>query len=839
MNQSSIDKLPVCECLPEILSALEQSLPVVLKAPPGAGKTTGIPPALLRKGATGDGQVLLVQPRRLAARTAANRLAKLIGGALGQQVGYHVRFDKRCSRNTTLIAMTTGVLLRRLHSDPLLENVSCVLLDEFHERSLEVDLALGMLQRIRSTLRPELKLIVMSATLDPQPIVKFLGDAQAVTSEGREFPVEIRYAKSLSRDRVDDQIAAVLPAALNSTAGHLLVFLPGVGEIRRTRRSIESKGLANGATIFELYGDLPPKQQDAVLEPSTARKIILATNVAETSITIAGVTGVIDSGLARVMRFDPQVGLPKLELEPISQASADQRAGRAGRTEAGVCYRLWPPAAHRARRHRDSPEIERGDFSAALLTLAAWGERDVFEFPWLSPPTADAVANARQLLRRLDAIDDDGGITALGQQMVGLPLHPRLSRLVIEAAHLGVVDDACLAAAMLTERDPFRGATREIAGPHDCDISERVERMRAFRDGELSALPNPAAAKQVDRVAEQIRRLTKSIAVVPVSTLPTSDSLKRALLAAYPDRVARRRRSGDLSGVMVGGRGVRLDTQSTCHTGELFLCIDVDGQGTEATVRAASVIEQDWLDRRQIRELEEPFFNPTLGSVVARRRRYFIDLLLSEAPIECKPGPEVAEILAQQARHQLPSILARKHNDIAAFIERVRFLSSSMPELDLPPLDDVAIDEVLQSLCRSRTSIAELQSAPWLDHLRGRYDYRQLQLIEIHAPARMTVPSGNAIAIAYTAGKPPVMEVRIQELFGWTQTPRVAGGRVPVLLHLLGPNHRRQQTTEDLESFWNQTYTHVRKELRRRYPKHHWPEDPLAATATRRGLKPK
>jgi ATP-dependent helicase HrpB len=859
--------LPVTECLDEIVDAIERSTPVVLKAPPGAGKTTGVPPALLHSGAAGDGKVLLIQPRRLAARAAASRLAKLLGVKLGQEVGYHVRFDKRMSQDTKLIAMTTGILLRRLHRDPLLEDVSCVLLDEFHERSLEVDLSLGMLHRIRTTLRPELKLVVMSATLDPQPIVDFLGDARAVTSQGRAYPVEIRHAKMVSRDlvgqRMDQQIAAILPSALKATDGHLLVFLPGIGEIRRTRRTIESMRLAPDTAIFELYGDLPPKNQDAVLAESSQRKIILATNVAETSITIPGVTGVIDSGLARVMRFDAQVGLPKLQLEPISQASAEQRAGRAGRTEAGICFRLWPAAAHRSRRERETPEIERCDFSGALLTLSAWGERDVFAFPWLTPPPAEAVDAATQLLLRLDAIDEDGSPTELGQQMLSLPLHPRLARFMVEAAKLGIADDGALAAAMLTERDPFRGEQQpgpDIAAVNSgCDITDRVDRMKAFAEGDTSAVHHVAAAKQVQRVADQIRRMVVGEVANPLllgcpnrgsrrdlrgsgprlGQPSNNQRLKRALLAAYPDRVAKRRTPRGDRGVMVGGRGVRLDGRSNARSGELFLCIDVDSKGTEATVRSASVIEEDWLDPHLIREVDEPFYNPSLKAVVTRRRRYFDDLLLTESPIQCRPSAEVGELLARHARLNLSDLFQENDKQIQDLIDRVRFITTQMPELELPLLDRAAIDEVLVSLCQSRTSISELRSAPWLDHLRGRYDYQQTQLIEKHAPTRMTVPSGNSIAIRYADGKPPIMQVRIQEIFGWKETPRVAGGKVAVQLHLLGPNHRPQQVTEDLSNFWNQTYAQVRKELRRRYPKHHWPEDPTIATATRNGLKPR
>jgi ATP-dependent helicase HrpB len=838
-----VSDLPVQECLPEIIAAVRHSTPVVLKAPPGAGKTTGVPPALIEQGVAGAGQVLLIQPRRLAARAAASRLAKILGTNLGGHVGYHVRFDKRISRETKLIAMTPGILLRRFHADPLLENVSCVLLDEFHERSLEMDLALGMLHRIRTALRPELRLVVMSATLDPGPLVDFLGDSAAITSEGRFFPVDVSYAKRLNRDPVDQQVAAILPAALKATDGDLLVFLPGVGEIRRTHRTVEPTAQAAGCTILELYGDLQPDRQDAVLSESPQRKIILATNVAETSITIPGVTGVIDSGLARVMRFDPHVGLPKLQLEPISQASAEQRAGRAGRTGPGVCHRLWPAATHGSRRACDTPEIERCDFSDALLTLAAWGERDVFNFPWLTPPPEQAVASATQLLIRLDAIAEDGGLTPLGVQMLSLPLHPRLARFMLEAAKLGIRDDAALAAAMLTERDPFRGdqPNRPVsAAEGGCDVTDRVTRLRAFLDGDSSEVQNRSAAKQVRRVATQIRRMT---ADVPDESShgdqPASVRIRKALLSAYPDRVALRRKPRGDRGVMVGGRGVRLHPSSLARIGELFLCIDVDSKGTEATVRSATVIDESWLDSRLIREVDEPYFNPTLKAVVVRRRTYFDDLMLRESPIECNPSPEIGKLLARHARTNLKQAFPEAKSGVQAYIDRVRFLTANMPESDLPPLDDEAIDKVLVELCSQRTAISQLRSAPWLDHLRSRYDYPQQQWIDKHAPTRMTVPSGNEIAIRYAAGKPPIMEVRIQELFGWKETPRVAGGKVPIQLHLLGPNYRPQQVTDDLASFWQTTYVQVRKDLRRRYPKHHWPEDPTTATATRNGLKPR
>jgi ATP-dependent helicase HrpB len=848
-------KLPVEECLDEIVSATLDDIAVVLKAPPGAGKTTGVPPALLAAGVSQPGkqagQIILVQPRRLAARTAASRIAKLVGAKLGGDVGYHVRFDRKTTRATKVVAMTTGILLRRLNTDPLLDDVACIILDEFHERTLEMDLALGMIHRIRQTLRPELKLIVMSATLDPGPIVDFLGDALAVTSEGRAFPVEIRHTASLSRDRLESQVADALPSVLDATSGHILVFLPGVGEIHRTENAIAQRGLNRDSVVMPLYGDLSPKAQDAVLRESKTRKIILATNVAETSITIPGVTGVIDSGQARTMRFDPAVGMSALRVEPISQASAEQRTGRAGRTEPGFCLRLWPANTHRSRREVDTPEILRNDFSSAMMTLAAWGERDPASFAWLTPPQQASIDTAGQLLREIGAIDHAGALTPVGQEMLKLPLHPRLARFMVSGARAGIAKDASLAAALLTERDPFHGSSGYRKNPSTVhtmsDVVDRVEKMRDFlsaRSRSDSDEIRVGPAKQIQRVAKQLEKTVEEIAPRLLSQSASADErLMRCLLEAYPDRLARRRHaSSDANndrGVMVGGRGVRLDRRSLVKQSELFLCIDVDAKGSEAVVRMASAVQSDWLPERLIREVDEPFFNESTRSVVARRRRYFVDLLLSESPIECKPSETVAKLLFDATCDQVDRLFPAKDKTIAAFIARVRFVCEHVQQSKLPPMNDEGIREVLLELCQSRTSVDQLKRAPWWDFLRGRYKYDQLRQIDQLAPESLLLPSGNHAKIQYADGKPPVLAARIQELFGWAQTPRIAGGTVPVQLHLLGPNRRPQQITDDLANFWNETYTQVRKDLRRRYPRHHWPEDPKTAKATHNGLKPR
>ncbi len=835
-----INDLPITECLDELTSVLAQAQAVVLQAPPGAGKTTGIPPALLNSNAVGSGRTLLIQPRRIAARAAAHRLAKALNSRVGDLVGYHVRFDKRYGKDTRLISMTTGMLLRRMQSDPFLEDVSCVVLDEFHERSLEIDLALGMLQRIRTALRPELRLLVMSATLSPEPIAQFLGDAHTMVSEGRSFPVDIQYSQQISQEPVEQKVVQALPEMLAETTGHVLVFLPGIGEINRTQRAIESCSWVEHFQVHRLYGDLPAKDQDEVLRNSKKRRVILATNVAETSLTIPGVTGVIDSGLVRTMQVDSQLALPKLQLEPISQASAEQRAGRAGRTSPGLCYRLWPLAVHRARPSKDAAEITRCDFASALLMLSVWGERDAFDFPWLTPPKISAVNNAKNLLKQLSAIDSEGKVTEQGRHMASLPIHPRLARFMLEAKKFEIIEEAAIAVALLTERDPLRGIPNQSATTHDCDLTDKVERVQTILKDQHSPHRDLPAIKNTKRIAEQIHKTTSQNAdttSTPSRNPITDHPLQRALLSAFPDRVAKRRDDDPRKGVMVSGRGVRQSKRSAAIQGELFLCLDIDSQDKEASVHLASSLQRDWLDPDLLREIDEPFFNTDLSAVVARRRTYFQDLMLSETPIGCQPDENTAALLAKHARQNLELCFPRSKTT-NQFIERIRFLSQHMPELEIPDLDSPSIDEILVELCKTRTSFAELAKAPWLDHLRCRYQYEQMRLIDHHAPMTMKVPSGNEHAISYEQGKPPRMEVRIQELFGWQQTPRVAT-RVPIQLHLLGPNHRPQQITDDLANFWSETYLHVRKELRRRYPKHHWPEDPWNAIPTRNGLKPK
>ncbi|MEX0641993.1 MAG: ATP-dependent helicase HrpB [Pirellulales bacterium] len=840
MNQTA--ELPVASVLREAVEASRGGA-VIVTAPPGSGKTTLVPAAVLDD-LPADKKVVLIQPRRLAARAVARHIAHLRGCRLGEEVGYQVRFDSCVGRDTRLAVVTTGILLRRLLDDIAIEDVGAVVLDEFHERTVEMDLVLGLLVRVRQTLRPDLRVVVMSATLVAEPVARLLGGAPIVHAEGKRFPVQVRYARRGEQRPQHELVPAVVPEALHDTAGHVLVFLPGVGEIMRCQEALAPLAERNGHALLPLFGDLPPEQQDRVLADLGQRKIILATNVAETSLTIDGVTAVIDSGQARQMRVAPATGLPRLELVPISQASAEQRAGRAGRTAPGICWRLWEEGSHRGRPAAETPEVLRGDLAEPLLQLAAIGEHE--DFPWLDPPPPDAVQNARRLLTLLGAIDDGGQITPLGKELVRLPAHPRLGRLLMAGGELGVLRETSIAAAMLSERDPFRSAEHARRGPRHygtvrsrSDVVDRVAALQAFQAGhrleDADLALHSGGAKNVLRTAEQLFHLA-DFPRAPRAENP-EQALMQALLEAFPDRLAKLRTGTQDRALMVGGRGVRLDAGSRLRGDPLFLAIELNDAGGEARVRLASAVERNWLRPEMLRQQDEMFFNPTRGQVECRARTYWADLMLEESPTAITNAAAAAELLANEARQQLDRVLPPADSAAGKFLLRVQWLAASMPDLKLPSLDRAELEPLLTTVCFGLRSLDELRSADWMSLLQNHVGYERLAEIDRLAPAEIELPSGNRHAIVYEAGKPPLLAVRIQELFGLRETPRIGGGRVPLLLHLLGPNYRPQQVTADLASFWANGYPEVKKELRRRYPKHQWPDDPLTAEATRRGLK--
>jgi ATP-dependent helicase HrpB len=839
-------RLPIDDVLPAVIEALRRSAAVVLQAPTGAGKTTRVPPALLDAGLAGGGDIVLVEPRRLAARAAARRMAQERGQALGDDIGYHVRFDRRAGPGTRILAVTEGILLRRLLDDPYLERTAVVIFDEFHERSLANDLALGMTRLVQQTVRPELRLVVMSATLEAEVAAAYLADCPVVRSEGRLFPVDIRYQPKAMREPWAIAAAEAAIRLADETAGDLLVFLPGWGEIRQGMKRLERFAAERDLALLPLHGDLSPEAQDAALVKGGRRKIVLATNMAETSVTVEGVAGVVDTGVARQLHFDPRLGLDRLQLVPIAQMSADQRAGRAGRQQAGVCVRLWSEAAHRQRPRATQPEIRRVDLAAAVLQLLCMGEADPQAFPWFEKPRAEAVAQALDLLNCL-GLAHQGSVTELGKTVARLPMHPRLGRMLVEGWRLGRPERTALAAALLSERDPFLleklddGAP---AGPRPRvgDLAERIEILENFAGKRpVPAALHRATAQVILRARDQGLRELRSLsrragwaAGPSPNPAPADEALGRALLAGFPERVARRRQHDPRRGLLVGGRGVRLAPHCGAGEGELFLCLDVEDRPTEALVRLSHAVQRDWLPAEHLRDTIEASFDEASERVLAKRRLRYFDLVIEETPAALPAGEQATEILVKAARTRLERVLPSSDSGGGAYLTRLRCLSQWLPEANLPALGDEQLRDLLPEVCAGRRSFAELRDGPWLAALQGRLTPPQMHLVEREAPPRLQVPSGSHITLMYQEGRPPVLAVRIQEVFGLRDTPRVAGGRVRVLLHLLGPNYRPQQVTEDLASFWANVYPRIRKELRARYPKHAWPEDPLAAAAERR-----
>lgn len=847
--------LPIDEVLPELISALGESPSAVLVAPTGAGKTTRVPTALLAAGIADERRIVMLEPRRIAARAAARRMAEENGWTVGGEVGYQVRFDRRAGPSTRILVVTEGILVQMLQTDPFLEEVGAVLFDEIHERNLQTDLSLAMARRVQREVRPDLRLLAMSATIDPGPIAAYLGDAPVVESRGRLFPVEVEYLDP-RRERGEEaplpsQIASRIPSAvrqaLKRSPGDVLVFLPGVGEIHRASEALAPLAAEHGLAVLPLYGDLPAEQQDTVLRPLSRRKVVLATNVAETSVTVDGVTAVVDSGLVRRLRYDPATGLDRLELGKVSRASADQRAGRAGRQAPGVCLRLWGEWEHAALPEREMPEIRRVDLAGPALQLLAWGEGDLAAFDWFEAPDPAALAAARDLLRRLGATGP-AGLTPTGQTMARMPVHPRLARLLVEGHHFGHPREAALLAALLSERDPFPRTPRSERGTGPrrssrSDLLDRLDALEAFEKRDRSGPDlNVGAARFVlqarDQLAEMARR---ELGQNPRKGEDREEALLRALLAAYPDRVARRREPRSHRAVLVGGRGVRLAEESAVLDPELFLAVELDagrgGSQSEALVRIASALEPAWLPADSVRTSIDVEFDPERERVVARKRTRFEDLVIaeSEAP---PPAAEAERVLVRAAAErpdQLQRALPLDEPEVASFLVRLRCLTEWMPELGLPTFDSGTLLEILPALAAGKRSFADLRRAPLLDALRGALTWEQLQALEREAPERLDVPSGSRIKVTYEPGKPPVLAARIQELFGLAETPRVAAGRIPVLMHLLAPNYRPQQVTVDLKSFWENTYPQVRKELQGRYPKHSWPEDPWTAKAVRKG----
>ncbi len=846
--------LPIDAQLSAICDCVRDHPITIVEAPPGSGKTTRVAPALMNMPMFSDGKMYLLQPRRIAAKSVGERIAWEQGGQIGKRIGYQVRFDSQVSRDTQLIVATEGVLLRRLQEDAALSDTNVILLDEFHERSLDSDLLLGMLRRVQEALRDDLKIVIMSATIDSGLIQSQLGGAPIVRVESANFPVAIHYCPSKSDDDLVDRMVDSIRQAAEQQSGDILAFLPGTGEIQRCYQALMQSRLGKDCEVMQLFGGMPLDEQAKAIEPSSNRRIVLSTNVAETSLTIEGIRIVIDSGMARVMRFSSNVGLDRLSLENISQASATQRAGRAGRVAPGICYRLWSEASERARAPFLEPEIRRVDIVSAILQLYAWGEGDSHDFPWLELPRPDSIARAKNLLEQLGAIRDNK-ITEIGKAMSRLPAHPRLARMVIAGFEAGCLQRICLLSAMLSERDPFDRREQRAQSPHqrsmqthatkrwDSDCVERLTAIENFLDGGTSdtlfGTLHRNGVRSIVQAAQQLQE--QCTALLKGARIPRErkrndqpEAIMQSMLFGYPDRLAKRRAVGKPHGLMVGGKGVAIAPQSGVTEADYFLCIDIEAGAGDALVRQASRIDQDWLPPEHVLTHEELFFHPSQKQVVARRQIRWQDLILNETPTAISDSEQCAAILFQAAIKHWDQAFPIDDERVQGLVERVNCLRVWLPDIGMPELGASFTQDVARELCRNRRSLNELRAAPWYDWIQSRFTNSQWQAIEKEAPAKIQVPSGSWIKIQYAIGKPPTMAVKIQEVFSLKSTPRIAMGRIPILLHLLSPNMRPQQITDDLASFWANGYPIVKKELKRRYPKHSWPDDPTTAIPGRR-----
>ena len=832
-------ELPIHAALPALRAALDAHDSVVLSAPAGAGKSTVVPLVLLAEPWVRGRRILMLEPRRLAARAVAGRMASTLGEPVGRTVGYRMRGDTRVSQATRLEVITEGVLTRMLQSDPALEGVAAVLFDEFHERSLQADLALALALDARETLEASLKILVMSATLETEAVAALLGGAPVVRAVGRSFPVETCYAgagapplpEATARGTAspEQQLARLVLRVLGETHGDVLVFLAGGREIRRVAALLESAG--GPARVLPLYGDLPAAAQDAALTPVPGvRRVVLATNIAETSLTLEGVRVVVDSGLARRLRFDPQTGMSRLALERISRASAEQRQGRAGRLEAGVCYRLWSEAAQRSLVPFTPAEILEADLAPLALELAQWGAREAGALRWLDPPPPALLASARDLLGHLGALERER-ISAHGRAMARLPVHPRLAHMLLRARELGALALAAELAALLSERDLLRG----LAGGRDADIRTRLEILRGESGAAADRFALQSARAQARELVRQVERLAG-----PAEAVARDMSVGALLALAFPDRIGALRPGGVGRFALANGRGAHFPEAQSLSRQGLIVALDLDDRERDARILLAAPLEREALETVMAGQLgwrEIIEWSRREQAVVARRELRLDQLLLETRPLPAVSPERAREAMLEGVRELGIGALPwdRDTRDLQARVAFVRGLAASYGEW--PDLADaalaVSLDTWLAPWLDGVMRREHLARIPLAEALRARLGWERLRELDVLAPTHLEVPSGSRIRIDYLDASAPAVAVRLQEVFGLAATPQLGGGRAPVTFKLLSPAHRPVQVTRDLASFWRRGYAEVRKDLRGRYPKHHWPDDPLAAAPVR------
>lgn len=817
--------LPIYAALPELRLALEQNSVVLLEAPPGAGKSTVLPLELLGENWLGGQKIIVLQPRRVAARAVASRMAEVLGERVGRAVGYRVRFDSSVSGETRIEVVTEGILTRQLQRDPSLEGVGLVILDEFHERSLSADLAYALCREVQGALREDLRLLVMSATLEPELLEKLR--APLVRSEGRPYAVDVRYASTDPLEKaIPETVARAVELALENHAGDVLAFLPGVSEILRAQRWLEARDLK--VKILPLYGDLPlERQREALLpDPDGMRRVVLATSIAETSVTLSGVRVVVDSGYSRVPQFDPTSNLSRLVTVRVSQDAATQRAGRAGREAPGVCYRLWSERTHGLLLERRPPEILEADLAPLRLELAGWGAKPD-QLEWPDPPPVRAVNTAQNLLESLDALED-GKITARGRRMLELPTHPRIAHLLLKGSELGLGALACDVAALLEERDPSERGS-------GADLTARVDLLRQFRANRASG-----SLERIERLAGQWRRTLK---ISQDNSRVQAESVGRLVALAYPEHVAQRRGNGNelYRYRLASGKGVRLLEDDPLAGNEFLAVAQADYGVEEGRIFLAAPLEKSVLEAHWEEFLR---WDKNTGTLNAREDLKYLELTLDSRPLrEISPDARIKALLGAVRQEGLGLL---NWTDAAKELRaRVGSLHVWRPEDDWPDFSDTALLASLEEWLgpalgkvRKRDDFSRLDVYALL---RGRLPWKLTALLEELAPTHLTVPSGHRIRLEYAPdGSAPVLAVKLQEMFGQAETPTVGGGRVPVVLHLLSPARRPVQVTQDLKSFWNSGYPQIRRELRGDYPRHPWPEDPWNAPPTRattRGMK--
>jgi ATP-dependent helicase HrpB len=843
------ERLPIYEIENDIVGAVRSARRLVLQAPTGSGKSTQVPQMLLSHGLLENGQVVILQPRRLAARMLASRVARESGSELGSEVGYQIRFENATSPSTRIKFETEGILLRQMLQDPMLEGIQAVVFDEFHERHLYGDITLARALDIQEQSRPDILIIVMSATLDTGALERYLRPCVVLTSEGRTFPVGVHYLPrraAANAPPVWELAADAFSKHSRANDGDVLIFMPGGYEINRTIESIRHKPEARGYLLLPLHGDLPPKDQDLAIARYNQPKVVVSTNVAETSITIDGVRLVIDSGLARIPRYDPNRGINTLLVEKISRSSAEQRAGRAGRTASGQCIRLWSEAEHAERPTQELPEIKRLDLSEVILTLKAAGVEDLARFRWLEAPADTALLHAEQLLRDLGALEKSDAFTAitdLGRRMLAFPLHPRYSRMLIAAQENDCVYHACLVAALTQGRDLLvRNPGREVSEARDDLFGDRGSSdfwvlmsawnyavQNQFRIDVLRRLGiHAVTARQVGLLLEQFLSIAREQGLDTKPRQIAEEALQRCVLIGFSDRVARRLDEGTLRCELVHGRRGTLARESVVRDSPVLVAAEIQELGgrqgeVNTIVSLATAIEIEWLLEFFPYDIQSEIrvvFDPVARRVQADDRLRFRDLVVASRRID-PPADRAAAVLAQEVlAGRLP--LPNWDHSVDQWILRLNLLAEWCPDLQLPAIRDEDRRHVVEQICLGALAYRDLKDRDVKSVVKSWLSARQRELLDKHAPERVRLANGRMPKVTYEAGGPPYISTRIQELFGVTETPRIAMGRVPLSVHVLAPSMRPVQVTRDLGNFWREHYPKIKSELQRKYPKHEW-----------------